>query len=219
MDLKQSYRRALGARIDALAGALALLPGEPAEARASIRRIAHSLRGSGATYGFPEVSQAAAAVEESGAAELAAHAGELLALLRGLAEEAGAQRVLVVDDDPEMQLLLGHLLDGPGVEVTAATSAAEARARLEAERFDLVVLDLLLPDADGRQVLLAIRGDRTNAATPVFMLSAKTNPRTRAECAALGANGFFEKPFEPESLATALHDELRRARSAAAADR
>lgn len=218
MDLKHTYRRAVGARIDALEGALALLPAEPAEAHARLRRIAHSLRGSGATYGFPEVSRVAAAVEDSDEAGLGAHVRELLTLLRGIAGEPGAQLVLVIDDDPEMQLLLTHLLDAPGVQVTSAGSAAEARTRLAAERFDLIVLDLLLPDADGRDLLRAIRADPGTASTPVFVLSAKSDTAARAESLVLRATSFFEKPFDPETLAAALRAELGRARSPSGTD-
>lgn len=209
-DLKRIYRRALAARIQALDAALAALTTEPGEARSSLRRLAHSLRGSGASYGFAEVTSAAAALEESDDAGLEDRARELLAVLHGIAEAGAARTVLVVDDDPEMQLLLRAVLQAPDVQVEIAETAAAAQQRVRDERFDLILLDLLLPDADGRKVLLTIRDTPGNATTPVFVLSAKSGAHARTECFALGANGFFEKPFDPATVAAAVSAELLR---------
>lgn len=207
-ELKRIYRHALTTRIQALEAALAALASEPAEADASIRRVAHSLRGSGATYGFTEVTRAATAVEEAEPAQLEARVRQLLALLRDLAAQRDAQRVLVVDDDPEIQLLLGTVLGNADVQVESADSAAAARDLIGRERFDLIILDLLLPDGDGRQLLLTLRDEPRNAATPVLVLSAKLGAHARNESLALGARGFLEKPFDPEALAAAVLAQL-----------
>lgn len=215
-DLKRRYREAVAGRVAALEAALAALASEPEEARSSIRRIAHSLRGSGATYGFPEVTAAAARVEDAADEALPADVEPLLAVLRGIAAtEPGRRRVLVVDDDPEMQLLLRAVLARVGVQVEVAESAGQAQERVRREGFDLVLLDLLLPDADGRTVLLTIRDSAPNLATPVFVLSAKTGQQERTECLALGANGFIEKPFDPEALAAEIVAQLSREAPAA----
>lgn len=207
-DLKRRYREAVAGRVAALETALAALQSEPEEARSSIRRVAHSLRGSGATYGFPEVTAAAAAVEDGTDDVLAGRVESLLSVLRGIAAAAPGRRVLVIDDDPEMQLLLRAVLARVGVQVEVAENAAQAQERVRREGFDLILLDLLLPDADGRKVLLTIRDSAPNLATPVFVLSAKTGQQARTECLALGANSFIEKPFDPEALAAEVAAQL-----------
>ena len=81
-DLKTFYRSALPARINALTAACDALGSGDAAAEATVRQIAHSLRGSGGTYGFPNISAAAAAVEQAPARALVERAGELIAILR-----------------------------------------------------------------------------------------------------------------------------------------
>jgi chemotaxis protein histidine kinase CheA len=132
-DLKAWYREGLAARIEALEAALTTLRSGAPEAHASIRRIAHSLRGSGGTYGFPEISAAAAAVEEADAADLASRLEALFATLRSVRatrepEAVGTPRfgVLVVDDDPDLRHLLEMKLAAPGREILLAGTAAEA---------------------------------------------------------------------------------------------
>jgi HPt (histidine-containing phosphotransfer) domain-containing protein len=90
-DLRRSYRRALPGRIAALEAARAALCGTQAErddARREVRRVAHSLRGSGGTYGFPEISAAAAAVEDASPPALLSRLDALIALLRATADHA-----------------------------------------------------------------------------------------------------------------------------------
>lgn len=207
-ELKRIYRDAAAGRIRELEAALAGPPATQAEAAAAIRRIAHSLRGSGATYGFPEVTRAAAAAEDAAPAELTARTEALLQVLREVAAPDGAARILAVDDDPEMQLLLRHVLSGTGREVRLAATAAEARAALAASRFDLVLLDLVLPDDDGVHLLEEVRA--AVAGTPVVVLSGRTRGEERERCLSLGAVAYVEKPFDPEHLAAVVAAHLER---------
>ena len=197
-ELRRIYRDAVAGRVRELEAALAALPAMPAEAAAAIRRIAHSLRGSGATYGFPEVTRAAAAAEDAATAELTTRTRSLLNVLREVAAGDGAARILAVDDDPEMQLLLRHVLSGTGRELRLATTAAEARAALAESRFDLILLDLVLPDDD------AVGG------MPVIVLSGRTGADERERCLSLGATEYVEKPFDPAHLAAVVAGQLER---------
>ncbi|HUH12972.1 MAG TPA: Hpt domain-containing protein, partial [Longimicrobiales bacterium] len=140
-ELKRYYRDNLGSRIEALESAVAALP-EAAAADAA-RRVAHTLKGSGGTYGFPEITIAAARAEEAADAELAAALSELVAVLQravagereppeagaGAAPPGGAP-VLLVEDDGDIRLLLERRLPGAGCRVIAAPTIAEARRRL-----------------------------------------------------------------------------------------
>ena len=216
-DLKAWYREGLAARIEALEAARASHRGGAADAEASIRRIAHSLRGSGGTYGFPEISAAAAAVEEAEEADLAPALDGLLAILRGVrastdGEAVGTPRigVLVVDDDPDMRHVLQVRLAAPGREILLASSLSEADAILKEKEVSIVLLDLMLPDGDGRNFLLRLRERSGTAALPVMVLTSLRGTQPRTECLALGADGYFEKPFDPATVAAAVSARLQR---------
>ncbi len=91
-DLKRHYRVALAKRIDALEPArVALLEGEPGAAADTIRQIAHQLKGSGSTYGYPEITAAAEALQNAPEKEILARLDALLVILRKVASEAADQ--------------------------------------------------------------------------------------------------------------------------------
>ena len=188
---------------------VAALPSDPARSTAELRRIAHQLRGSGGAYGFPAVTTAAGEVEDAPPETLAAAATRLTALLRAESKRA-AHRVLIVDDDPVMAQVLASLVPDGGRIARLAATAAEADAMIQAERFDLVLLDLFLPDEDGRRLLARWRATPATAATPVFVLSARLGPEIKTECFALGADAYFEKPVDPAMIAAAVASRLAR---------
>ena len=210
-DLKHIYRQAAVGRIAELEAGLAGLKQQDTNAVETVRRIAHSLRGSGATYGFPEVSAAAGDVEEGSTAALPELVATLVTVLNGIVNTGQKTvRVLIVDDDPEIVLLLRAVLSAPGRDVATAESGREADTMLQRGPYALIILDLLLPDADGRDILRRIRGNTMFERTPVIVLSAKTATATRQECEALGATAFFEKPFDPDAVAAAVNAQLLR---------
>ena len=222
-ELKRYYRENLGPRIEALETAAAALP-DPASAEAA-RRLAHTLKGSGGTYGFPEVTEVAARAEAAPAAELEAAIAALVEVLRRVSageggEDAdvdaaspaqGTARVLLVEDDADIRLLVERLLPAHGCRVLTAPTMMDARRVLADGPVAVVVLDLVLPDGDGRAFLRELREAPDTAALPVIILSAKTGPRTQTECFALGADDYFEKPFDPELLAASVASRIRRA--------
>jgi len=119
-------------------------------------------------------------------------------------------RVLIIEDDPEMQYLLTVVLGDDGRDVVAVDTGAEAEALLATEDFDLVVLDLILPDVDGRSVLSRLRSRRETAGVPVVVLSARGGTDVRQDCYDLGADHFTEKPFDPDELAADVTARLER---------
>ncbi|MBW3660759.1 MAG: response regulator [Gemmatimonadetes bacterium] len=212
-ELKSWYREQLVARIDALEAASAALREEVAgEARGTIRRIAHSLRGSGGTYGFPRITEAAAQVEEAADHELPARLENLLGVLRDVATAGDPERLglLVIDDDPEVAQVLRWHLGGKNREIHVARSAEEAEQVLANHEVELIVLDLVLPDTDGRNLLMRLRERASTAALPVIVLTVKHSALAKSECFALGADEFFDKPFDAEAFATAVASKLQR---------
>jgi diguanylate cyclase (GGDEF)-like protein len=133
----------------------------------------------------------------------------------------GRQRLLVVEDDPEIRYLLTTVLAGDGREILAAESGREARLHLEKGDLDLVVLDLILPDVDGRSLLTEMRGRPQTAAVQVMVVTARGGPEARQDCYGLGADAFVEKPFDPDELVADVTARLERAaeaRASASAD-
>ncbi|MBT3381606.1 MAG: response regulator [Lentisphaerae bacterium] len=211
-ELKSWYRESLTSRIEALEAARRELSAGSEEVTESIRRIAHSLRGSGETYGFPEVSQAAAIVEDSDNTVIAQKADCLIDVCRTVAGGTGGRVVtmLVVDDDPAVFRILERKLAGPSRRLLWAADGRQAEKLLRQDDVALIVLDLILPDTDGRSLLLKLRQTPKTAATPVIVLSGLVNSQTKTECFALGADDYFEKPFNPEMIAAAISAKLVR---------
>lgn len=101
--------------------------------------------------------------------------------------------VLVVDDDELLQELVKIALEGEGFAVAQAFTGAEMRTQLARARPDLIVLDLALPDADGRELLAALKKDPKRASIPVLLWTARYPDSDRAIALDLGAEDFFEK--------------------------
>jgi two-component system OmpR family response regulator len=123
-------------------------------------------------------------------------------------------RILIVDDDPHAREHLVHGLTAAGHSVVEAVDARSAMAQLAFARFDVLVLDRLLPDADGLQILEMLRskGD----ATPVLMLTAVGDLQSRVEGIESGADDYLVKPFALVELLARLHALHRRAGTAGA---
>jgi adenylate cyclase len=111
-------------------------------------------------------------------------------------------KILVVDDTPQNVKLLADLLAVKGYAVVTATSGAEALARIEADRPDLVLLDVIMPGMSGYEVCQRIRADKTNGIMPVVMVTALDPAAERIKGLDAGADDFLTKPINlPELLA------------------
>lgn len=210
--LLPTFRRGVSAKRRVLGRALAEMRRGDAAAEETIRRLAHQLRGTGSSYGAPEVSVAAAAVEEAPEGHLERPLLTLLEVLRGVAEgtDRTPTRVLFVDDDLAMRQLAAEALGSAGLIVLPAKDADEARAHLSVLDFDCVVLDLCLGEVDGREILTELR--EQSPTLPVIVVTARTETTARAECLALGATQVFVKPLDLELLGVAVDTTVERTR-------
>jgi two-component system KDP operon response regulator KdpE len=118
----------------------------------------------------------------------------------------GKTRILVVDDEPAILSFLRPALEANGFEVAAAMTAGEAMKRIAGERPEIVVLDLGLPDADGKDV---IRQVRQWSDVPIVVLSAREREAEKIEALDLGADDFVNKPFGVGELMARLRAALR----------
>jgi len=209
-ELREFYLASLPSQIAALQTALGAHKAGDASARDSIGRVAHQLKGSGASYGFPEITDRALEVLNVADRGLDDATRSLVALLSELSADRSGHKakILILDDDPAIQVLVQHTLEAPDREILVASTMAEGWQRLEEEP-DLLILDLFLPDADGRQLLSELRRDPTTANLTVIILSGSESEVARAECLALGANAFLDKPFTPEPFRVLVESLLR----------
>jgi class 3 adenylate cyclase len=111
-----------------------------------------------------------------------------------------AFRVLVVDDDPDMAAFLARLLVGAGMAAEAVGDAESALARIAASAPDLVVLDVMLPGADGFAVCEKLKGDPASAMIPVVLVTALEDQESRLRGIRAGADDFLTKPVHREEL-------------------
>jgi two-component system KDP operon response regulator KdpE len=121
-------------------------------------------------------------------------------------------RVLVVDDEPQIQRFLKPALTASGYEVIAAETGAEALKLIATAAPDVVILDLGLPDMDGKDVLREMRGF---SQIPVLILSARDREAEKIEALDLGADDYVEKPFAIGEMMARLRAALRHVAAAA----
>ena len=211
-ELREWYKEGLYSRIEALQVAKHGLTQGGKDVRDSIRRIAHALRGSGATYGFDGISQAAEELEDCEDNDMLQKTEALISVLQDITADNKKKEtcILIVEDDPAIQKILANKLEGPNRKIYAVGDIQKAEKLLAEKQFSLIILDLIFPDSDGRTLLINIRQDPRIATIPVIVLSARTAPHTKIECFALGADDYFEKPFDPDTLALAVSTKLQR---------
>jgi two-component system OmpR family response regulator len=135
--------------------------------------------------------------------------------LRTHSEVAAAHRVLVADDEPAMRLLCRVNLPLAGFDVAEAADGESALALLRSERFDLALLDVMMPGVNGFAVAERLREER--AELPVVFLSARADGDDVRRGLAVGAVDYVTKPFDPLRIGERLHEALR-AHAAGGAD-
>ena len=122
---------------------------------------------------------------------------------------------MVVDDEPDILALVTYHLARAGYRISTATTGTEALQAAREEQPSLVVLDLMLPELSGFEVLEHMRADKSLAETPVLMLTARRDEPDRVKGLSLGADDYLVKPFSPQELVLRVRNILRRTRSVA----
>ena len=122
--------------------------------------------------------------------------------------ETASKRVLVVDDHPTDRLKVSMALKRLGHVADAAAGGQEAIEKLRKDSFDLVLLDLLMPEMDGFEVLELIKSDDGLPDVPVIVVSSLDDPDSIRRAAGLGAAGHLPKSFVPDQLELVLGPHL-----------
>jgi DNA-binding response OmpR family regulator len=123
----------------------------------------------------------------------------------------GQARILLVDDEQAVQTLLTYPLRKEGYEVVGAVDGHEALNRFSEERFDLVVLDIMLPKLDGIEVCRRLR---THSQVPIIMLTAKGDEIDKVAGLEMGADDYITKPFSVREFRSRVKAALRRGKMA-----
>lgn len=118
------------------------------------------------------------------------------------------KKVLVADDEPNIVISLEFLMKREGYAVQVARDGEEALEAVRRDRPDLVLLDVMLPDADGFDILMRMRQHPALKNMPVIMLTGKATRQAVIKGMAAGADGYLTKPFEPESVMRAVRTVL-----------
>jgi DNA-binding response OmpR family regulator len=124
-----------------------------------------------------------------------------------IAEREGAARILLVDDEAAIQTLLAYPLRKDGYEVISAHDGREALDRFAEQRFDLVVLDIMLPKVDGIEVCRRLR---SRSQVPIIMLTAKGDEIDKVLGLEIGADDYITKPFSVREFRSRVRAALRR---------
>ena len=116
-------------------------------------------------------------------------------------------RILLIEDDVRLAAMVAEYLGGAGFRIELAAAGAAGLAKLDAQPFDALVLDLTLPDLDGLEVCRQLRAKHD---IPVLMLTARGDAMDRVVGLEIGADDYLPKPFEPRELLARLRALLRR---------
>ena len=135
----------------------------------------------------------------------------ILALPRDLCYDPFmGKRVLIVEDEKDIQDLLQHYLKREGYEVQTAADGGSGLRKATQERFDLLILDLMLPQVDGMEICRILRSQPQTAHLPIIMLTAKGEETDRIIGLEMGADDYMAKPFSPRELVARVKAIFRR---------
>lgn len=119
-----------------------------------------------------------------------------------------APHILVVDDDPEIRKLLGRYIQDQGFRVALAATSRQLNEKLQTGKYDLIVLDVMLPDCSGLDVCRDLRARKVNI--PIILLTGLKEDVDRIIGLEIGADDYLGKPFNPRELVARIKAVLRR---------
>jgi CheY-like chemotaxis protein len=119
-----------------------------------------------------------------------------------------AKRILIVDDDELVLIALRELLRPAGYVVETVSSGSQALERLSKEMFDLLILDIIMPEMDGFELCKRIREKENYRDVPIVFLTAKSREEDRKMGIDAGANLFLSKPISPQKLLHLISDTI-----------
>ena len=120
------------------------------------------------------------------------------------------KKVLIVDDEPDIVSLISYNLKKEGFDVSSAFDGEEALKVVRKEKFNLIILDLMLPGVQGMELCSMLRSSEETSSIPVIMLTAKSEELDKVLGLEMGADDYVTKPFSPRELIARVKAVLRR---------
>jgi two-component system alkaline phosphatase synthesis response regulator PhoP len=120
------------------------------------------------------------------------------------------KRILIVEDEKDIQDLLQRYLKREGYEVQTAEDGEAGLRKIAKDRFDLIILDLMLPQIDGMEICRVLRSQPRTASVPIIMLTAKAEETDRIVGLEMGADDYITKPFSPREVVARVKAIFRR---------
>ena len=120
------------------------------------------------------------------------------------------QKILIIEDEPDIRKTLEYNISREGYEVISASSLSEARQNLESSSFSLLLLDLMLPDGSGLDLFRELKQDKSKSSMPVIILTAKDDEVDKVVGFELGADDYVTKPFSVRELILRVKAVLKR---------
>ena len=121
-----------------------------------------------------------------------------------------SKKILIIEDDKDIVELVGHYLEKENLVLTDAPDGFSGLKKARAGNFDLVILDIMLPEMDGLEVCKELRSDPKTKSVPIIMLTAKGEETDKIVGLELGADDYVTKPFSPKELVARVKALLRR---------
>ncbi len=121
-----------------------------------------------------------------------------------------SKKILIIEDDKDIIDLLKHYLEKENFVLNEASDGFSGLKKAKAEDFDLIILDIMLPEMDGLEVCRELRSDPKTASVPIIMLTAKGEETDKIVGLELGADDYVTKPFSPKELVARIKALLRR---------
>ena len=134
------------------------------------------------------------------------------AVVKQLADESGnavTGTILIIDDDAEVRALVSHVLRADGFNVIEAPNGLVGQARALEFKPDLIIIDWMMPELDGRDAAIRMKTDSFTAAIPIVMLTSRAQPEDKVTALDAGVQDFLTKPFEPKALTDSVRQQLR----------
>jgi two-component system phosphate regulon response regulator PhoB len=126
--------------------------------------------------------------------------------------------ILVVEDAPDFQLMIKHALTSPAYRLSCVETVFQAIKNLKTETFDLVLLDIGLPDGDGYQICTQMQSEERTKNIPVFFLTGKTDVYDKVMAFSMGADDYIVKPFDPRELKARIDAKLSKKKNRVSAE-
>lgn len=180
---------------------------ESSEAEMQLRRIAHSLKGSCTLYGYHEIYDIANRVELSIGDEFTQSVGYFIDSLQNILSNSKVD-ILVIEEDETVFMNIQGLFHDKEYQFEWARSAQEAEQRISQRNWNVIVLDLVLPDEDGRKLIRQWKQAPKTMHIPIIAISGDMNEEIKRECFLWGAEQHFTKPLPMEEIKSAVQSIL-----------